>query len=97
MKLPAKAIPDINVYVDSDWAECLTSRPHQEGQRIWNMLTDAVNFRPLQQLQLAGSKTTERLRGNELVLEWVNNTFDWNRYVQGFNNYHNKMSEEFRG
>ena len=58
------------------------------------MLTDAVNFRPLQPLQLAGSKATERLRGNGLVLEWVNSTFDWNSYVQGFGNYHNKMSED---
>ena len=57
-------------------ATCINRLPHEEGRRIWNMLTDAVNFRPLQQLQLAGSKTTERLRGNELVLEWVNNTFD---------------------
>ena len=58
------------------------------------MLSTFDSYNMLQQLQLAGSKTTERLRGNHLVLEWVNNTFDWDSYVQGFNNYHNKMSKD---
>jgi hypothetical protein len=43
---------------------------------------------------LAGTKTPERLRGNSQVIEWVNNTFTWEEYALGFNEYHNKMSDD---
>ena len=75
-------------------ATCINKLPQQECQRIWTLLTDASNYQPLRQLQLAGTKTPERLRGNSQVIEWVNNTFTWEEYALGFNEYHNKMSDD---
>ena len=74
-------------------ATCINKLP-QECQRIWTLLTDASNYQPLRQLQLAGTKAPERLRGNSQVIEWVNNTFTWEEYALGFNEYHNKMSDD---
>ena len=31
MKLPATAVPDLNVFVDSNWAGCPTTRKHTTG------------------------------------------------------------------
>ena len=75
-------------------ATCINKLPQQECQRIWTLLTDASNYQPLRQLQLAGTKTPERLRGNSQVIEWVNNTFTWEEYALRFNEYHNKMSDD---
>ena len=36
----------------------------------------------MQQLKLGGTKRTERLRGNNMICEWVNNTFSWETYME---------------
>ena len=43
VKIPAKAIPDINVYVDSDWAGCPTTRRSTTGILI-TLLGTTINY-----------------------------------------------------
>jgi len=52
---------------------------------------------PLQQgvqIPYWGSKTPERLRGNIAVLEYINSSTNFGRFVEEFNNYHGGTMEE---
>ena len=40
------------------------------------------------QFSLAGAKTTERLRGNDQICNWLHSTFNWKSCMEAFNNYH---------
>ena len=64
VKLPAKAIPDIDVYVDSDWAGCPSTRKATTGFLI-ALLGTTINY---------GSRTqaTIALSSAEAVLYAIN-------------------------
>ena len=59
-----------------------------------HVLTDAVNFRPLHQLQLAGLEDNRASSRQGACSGVGQQQLDWNSYVQGFNNYHKKMLED---
>ena len=51
--------------VEYGGATRLNRLPQQEGQCLWNLITDNMHHHASKQLSLAGAKTTERLRGND--------------------------------
>ena len=71
----------------------LNRLPQQEGQRLWNLITDNMYHHASKQLSLAGAKTTERLRGNDEICNWLYNTFNWESYMEAFNNYHQHVDD----
>ena len=79
VKIPAKAIPDINVYVDSDWAGCPTTRRSTTGFLI-TLLGTTINYGSRTQATIALSSAeaelyaintgaTEALRIRSLLIE----------------------------
>ena len=60
MKIPAKAIPDINVYVDSDWAGCPTTRRSTTGFLI-TLLGTTINYGSRTQATIALSSAEAEL------------------------------------
>ena len=82
VKLPAKAIPDINVYVDSDWAGCPTTRKSTTGF-IVSLLGTTINYGSRTQATIALSSAeaelyaintgaTEALHIRSLLMELLN-------------------------
>ena len=82
VKLPAKAIPDINVYVDSDWAGCPTTRKSTTGFII-SLLGTTINYGSRTQATIALSSAeaelyaintgaTEALHIRSLLMELLN-------------------------
>ena len=66
-----------------------------EVQQHLNQILE--NQHPLQQgIQIPywGAKTTERLRGNQAVLEHVNSNRNMPRYIEEFNSYHGPTPED---
>ena len=60
VKIPAKAIPDINVYVDSDWAGCPTTRRSTTGFLI-TLLETTINYGSRTQATIALSSAEAEL------------------------------------
>ena len=60
VKIPAKAIPDINVYVDSDWAGCPTTRRSTTGFLI-TLLGTTINYGSRTQATIALSSAEAEL------------------------------------
>ena len=46
------------------------------------------------QLPYHGNKTTERLRGNKSILEWVNISTNMSAFVEAFNKYHSDQQDD---
>ena len=60
VKLPAKAVPDLNVYVDSDWTGCPTTRKSTTGL-ITTMLGTTINYGSRTQATIALSSAEAEL------------------------------------
>ena len=86
----SRALPQA---IDYAGATCLNRLPQQESQRLWNLITDNVHFHELQQLKMGGARTTERLRGNSQICNWLYHTFDCESYIEAFNNYHQHVQD----
>ena len=86
----SRALPQA---IDYAGATCLNRLPQQESQRLWNLITDNVHFHELQQLKMGGARTTERLRGNSQIFNWLYHTFDCESYIEAFNNYHQHVQD----
>ena len=88
------------------WYQALVNGLEYTGVQAFNKLPAEVqqhlnqileNQRPLQQgIQIPywGAKTTERLRGNQAVLEHVNSNTNMPRYIEEFNSYHGPTPED---
>ena len=59
-KLPAKAIPDLNVFVDSDWAGCPTTRKSTTGFVV-TLLGTTINYGSRTQATIALSSAEAEL------------------------------------
>ena len=60
MKLPAKEIPDLNVFVDSAWAGCPTTRKSTTGFVV-TLLGTTINYRSRTQATIALSSAEAEL------------------------------------
>jgi hypothetical protein len=60
VNLPAKAIPDLNVFVDSDWAGCPTTRRSTTGFLI-TLLETTINYGSRTQATIALSSAEAEL------------------------------------
>ena len=80
--------------VEYGGATRLNRLPQQEGQCLWNLITDNMHHHASKQLSLAGAKTTERLRGNdERFATGCTTRFNWESYMEAFNNYHQHVDD----
>lgn len=74
-------------------AQVINRLSQDERQRLWTILDSNQQWSGLKHIQMGGSKTTERLRGNPKIVEWVNNNVDFVAYINEYNQYRTEATD----